>query len=750
MAVNLSPYGGVGAQFLDNAGNVLTGGRIETYAAGTTTPQAVYTDATGITFHPNPIILDASGRVPSGGEIWLTDGLLYKFVLRDSNNVLIATYDNIAGINSNFVNFTNQQEIQTATAGQTVFTLTTTNYSPGTNSLSVFVDGVNQYGPGAQYAYIETNSTTVTFVNGLHVGALVKFTTSQLNSSGATDASQVSYVPAGVGAVTTTVQAKLRQTVSVKDFGAVGDGIADDTVAINEAIESLGSAGGTVYFPTGIYMVSRYQGLNFGVVLKSNLTLAGAGVNAAIIKGMPNAGFMHMVGNAVAGESNISIHDLTLDHNGTQINSGAGVHALRFLAVTNVWIQRIAVKNSDHHGIVTIAPSGQDTSTVNNTFFVSDVYCENIGVSQRNGGDAIRIFFGADKLTINNVICNGIEYHGVHVGKGRGTVSNIQMFNCGNVGLELQSEGILASNIHIEWDDVISDLFANRPAAGTMGRLFWASDTGNWYRDNGVDWKDLNANLTGVWAVIRGAGYDPVQRLSLSNIKCVLNVTENTPYIPPTGDGVRISGKSVQLSNIHVAGLFRFGLLTDDAVSDYLQVSNMTIEGVRSDGIRLDEINYPQINNLSILSAGTQGGTAFGINLRNTKNTRVISSYINDTSLANGIQESLTTSEGTKVVASHLTKVFLAQSGNFNPILYSSGYITDNAGNANILASTTSVVVTHGLSATPAAANISVIARSGDAHGNIFITNITSTTFTINCTTAPANNLQLSWAVRPT
>lgn len=279
MAVNLSPYGGVGAQFLDNAGNVLTGGRIETYAAGTTTPQATYTSSAGFTFHSNPIILDASGRVPSGGEIWLTDGLAYKFVLKDSNNVLIATYDNVTGINSNFVNFVNEQEIQTATAGQTVFTLTTTNYQPGTNSLSVFVDGVNQYGPGAQYAYLETNSTTVTFVNGLHVGALVKFTTSQLNSSGATAAAQVSFTgfkgqagtvqdladddgsdwigfeQTGTGAVAVSAQDKMREWFSVKDFGAVGDGVTDDTAAIQLAFDA---ANGTksVMFPDGSYKVT--------------------------------------------------------------------------------------------------------------------------------------------------------------------------------------------------------------------------------------------------------------------------------------------------------------------------------------------------------------------------------------------------------------------------------------------------------------------------------------------------------------
>lgn len=263
MAVNLSPYGGVGAQFLDNAGNVLTGGKIFTYAGGTTTPQATYTSSNGGTPHPNPIILDAAGRVP-GGEIWLTDGLVYKFILRDANDVLIATYDGLSGINSNFVAFTNQQEIQTATAGQTVFNLTTMSYQPGTNSLSVFVDGVNQYGPGAQYAYLETDSDTVTFLSGLHVGAEVKFTTSQLNTSGSTnDAFQVSYVPPFNNSVATNVGVKLSETVSVKDFGAVGDGVADDTAAIQAAV----TAAKNIIVPTGTYKITA------DINLSSNQTI---------------------------------------------------------------------------------------------------------------------------------------------------------------------------------------------------------------------------------------------------------------------------------------------------------------------------------------------------------------------------------------------------------------------------------------------------------------------------------------------
>jgi hypothetical protein len=256
MAVNLSPVGGVAAQFFTNTGAVLTGGKLYTYAAGTTTPAVTYTSSNGATPWANPIVLDAAGRVSGSGEIWLTDGINYKFVLKDSTDVLIATYDNVNGINSNFVAYTNSQEIQTATAGQTVFTLTTMQYQVATNSLSVFVDGVNQYGPGAQYAYTETSSTSVTFTNGLHVGAVVKFTSTQQQGAGSINASQVAYNPAGTGAVTTNVQAKLRQTVSVKDFGAVGDGTTDNYNAMLAAWNYAYPIGANLYFPAGTYVVS--------------------------------------------------------------------------------------------------------------------------------------------------------------------------------------------------------------------------------------------------------------------------------------------------------------------------------------------------------------------------------------------------------------------------------------------------------------------------------------------------------------
>jgi hypothetical protein len=107
MSVLLSPVGGVAAQFFDNDGNVLSGGKIYTYAAGTSTPQTTYTTSAGNIAHTNPIILDSAGRVPTG-EIWLSFNITYKFIIKDSNDTLIGTYDNIGGINlgGNVQNYT--------------------------------------------------------------------------------------------------------------------------------------------------------------------------------------------------------------------------------------------------------------------------------------------------------------------------------------------------------------------------------------------------------------------------------------------------------------------------------------------------------------------------------------------------------------------------------------------------------------------------------------------------------------------
>lgn len=172
MTVNLSILGGAGAQFLNDSGRPLSGGKLYSYVAGTTTPQATYTSASGLTAHTNPIVLDSAGRVATG-EIWVTAGQNYKFVLKTSTEVTIATWDNMTGIN-------------------------------GTGITS--------------------------------------------------NAINVVYDPSGSGAIATTVQAKLRETVSVLDFGADNTGATDCSTEIAAAYAYATATGGELYFPAGTYL----------------------------------------------------------------------------------------------------------------------------------------------------------------------------------------------------------------------------------------------------------------------------------------------------------------------------------------------------------------------------------------------------------------------------------------------------------------------------------------------------------------
>jgi hypothetical protein len=155
MAVFLSPVGGVAAQFFTNTGAVLTGGKLYTYAAGTTTPQATYTTSSGNVARTNPVVLDAAGRVPDGGEIWISP-VSYKFVLKDSNDVLIATYDNIFGSGAFAVtNYTGN--------GSTV------GYAVTGNVVAVYINGVYQN----RNTYSVSN-TTLTFSEAPPVNSLIE------------------------------------------------------------------------------------------------------------------------------------------------------------------------------------------------------------------------------------------------------------------------------------------------------------------------------------------------------------------------------------------------------------------------------------------------------------------------------------------------------------------------------------------------------------------------------------------------
>ena len=104
-------------RFVDNNGNALSGGKLFTYAAGTTTKLATYTDSTGATPNANPIILNTRGEAP----IWLPPDVGYKFVLSPSTDTdpptnPIWTVDQINGIGPTATTFYSGNGVLSASA----------------------------------------------------------------------------------------------------------------------------------------------------------------------------------------------------------------------------------------------------------------------------------------------------------------------------------------------------------------------------------------------------------------------------------------------------------------------------------------------------------------------------------------------------------------------------------------------------------------------------------------------------------
>jgi hypothetical protein len=335
MAVFLSPVGGAAAQFFTNTGAVLTGGKLYTYLAGTTTPATAYTTSAGNIAWTNPIVLDAAGRVSGSGEIWLTVGVAYKFVLRDSTDVLIGTYDNILG-------------------------------------------GV--------------------------------------------DSSNVTYQPAGTGAVTTTVQSKLRQFPSVKDFGAVGDGITNDTAAIVAAL----AAANSIYFPSGTYLVSGNINIQNKTLIgfswrNTVIQLSGSNTNTPVFINSANssspwgsgAGFtlnnLDVRGNWDGSTANpIGINffndlgSIVKWYAGSYVNitdcriSGSFAHALAFERLGYSYIQYNEITTNKYDGVHLSGPSGSES--------ITSTWVSNNSIHSCRGTACIYIKNGLTMIATQNVL----------------------------------------------------------------------------------------------------------------------------------------------------------------------------------------------------------------------------------------------------------------------------------------------------------------------------------------------------------
>jgi hypothetical protein len=236
-------------------------------------------------------------------------------------------------------------------------------------------------------------------------------------------------------------------TLNVVQYGAKGDGVTDDTVAIQAALNAAPSTGAVIWFPRGTYKVSISAGdttrkiaLN---VLKQNITLQGDSAGASVIKLADNQGdYRAIIGdNTTSGTTDLSglaVRHLTFDQNsagnvitlvgpGDPLFQGMARYVIRFNTGSKAVIENCQFLNTDNVNTIGLNGDAVTDVAVRNCLF------SNVGANSPSH-DHSSIYTHCDRAEISgNTFLGGgvsartaIETHGSSQYVHNNTIKNFQ------------------------------------------------------------------------------------------------------------------------------------------------------------------------------------------------------------------------------------------------------------------------------------------------------------------------------------
>lgn len=352
-----------------------------------------------------------------------------------------------------------------------------------------------------------------------------------------TSASDVIYSPPGSSS-TRTAQSRFADTVSVKDFGAVGNGVTDDTAAIQAAISSL-TSGGTVYFPAGIYIVSsQINSTGYGIVLE------GAGSQAAILK--TNSATAHVLN--VTGW-NTGVVALGFD---TSVTRTGGHYVLLQGAFS--YIERCRF---DRHWVAVAIPNFENgaPTSVRNCIFHDATPGATVF-----GSGAIWIDRPSTDVYLDNLLLlndvNGPATYGINIQRaGAVTLSNVEIVKQGialliNPQAGGRAQAVFVTNTY--FDTCHGNCVLVQPGNG--GAAEWLKFTNVW---TSPAEKDANGFLL-------DASNGTIGNVNITNFTCHND-------LGPGGTGILFQGagiKEVTINGGMVQGHF-YGIAAGPNVSDF-------------------------------------------------------------------------------------------------------------------------------------------------------------------------------------
>jgi hypothetical protein len=225
-----------------------------------TNPIQVYYDSTFTQPVAQPIRTSNGYPMRNGAPALIFAGSQFSVTVRDKNSDLVIYSPVGYGVDPGAIAGVIVVQDHTGDGVTTAFGM---GASPSSeNATNVFIDGVYQSKAG-----YSISGSTLTFSEAPPLYSAIEIVSNQTAIVGGTDAGLVTYNEGGLGAVTRTVQSRLRDFVSVKDFGAVGDGVTDDTAAIQAALDSGAKL---ILLPRGDYKITSTLTIPTSVILRGD------------------------------------------------------------------------------------------------------------------------------------------------------------------------------------------------------------------------------------------------------------------------------------------------------------------------------------------------------------------------------------------------------------------------------------------------------------------------------------------------
>lgn len=328
---------------------------------------------------------------------------------------------------------------------QTDFTLSA---SPSTKlATNIFINGVYQ----EKDSYTLTGNV-ISFSIAPPFGSSIEILTNETGVINSGNANDISYTASFSGATLQSVQTKFEQYVSVKDFGATGDGVTDDAAAFVAAI----ATGKSVYVPSGTYLVAT------PVTLPSNTVVYGDGDTSVLYTSLTAPANIF---TSVGGTDNITLRGLKFD--GRRKNpsivipgSRTRANALVFFGSTNVLSENIRIEScffteSIHWHVainlfdgvivndIKVYGDGKDAGGLNQLGNIDGIHLTNSlnfvvsNCTVLSGDDSVAVTtdgaYVSSKGTISNIVANSVLANGVKICGEAGATGGCVDINVSNV-----------------------------------------------------------------------------------------------------------------------------------------------------------------------------------------------------------------------------------------------------------------------------------------------------------------------------